>query len=159
MFCISIEVDEGFIIGIYFRNNFFYVGVEVSECIVFVVVEEGGVVVIEGFVESEIFFISIKEGESGECVVVEFEDRVVDLLVVYVVKIEVNVNSVVIEEKDDVVISVGFEEKCDGFLSRDLEIVEGIIIFISEVESDGVVISVGIEIRVGFISSEEVDGF
>lgn len=91
---------------------------------------------------------------------VEFEEVVVDLVIVYIVKIEDNVNSVVIEEKDDVVISVGFEEKCDdGFLSRDLEIVEGIVIFISEVESDGAVISVGIEIREGFLGSEEVDGF
>lgn len=64
-------------------------------------------------------------------------------------------NSIIIEEKDDVVISVGFEEKCGGFVC----IVEGTVIFIGEVESDGVVISVGTEIRVGFLSSEDVDGF
>lgn len=85
LFCISIEADEGFMMGVCFKKYFFQVGVEVSECIVFVVVEEGKGVVIEGFVESEILFISFKEGESGECVVVELEDRVVGFLVVYIV--------------------------------------------------------------------------
>ncbi|XP_063579391.1 biorientation of chromosomes in cell division protein 1-like 1 isoform X8 [Pongo abelii] len=156
--CTSIEADEGLIIGTHSRNNPLHVGAEASECTVFAAAEEGGAVVTEGFAESETFLTSTKEGESGECAVAESEDRAADLLAVHAVKIEANVNSVVTEEKDDAVTSAGSEEKCDGSLSGDSEIVEGTITFISEVESDGAVTSAGTEIRAGSISSEEVDG-
>ncbi|EHH25756.1 Protein FAM44A [Macaca mulatta] len=156
--CTSIEADEGLIIGTHSRNNPLHVGAEASECTVFAAAEEGGAVVTEGFAESETFLTSTKEGESGECAVAESEDRAADLLAVHAVKIEANVNSVVTEEKDDAVTSAGSEEKCDGSSSRDSEIVEGTITFISEVESDGAVTSAGTEIRAGSISSEEVDG-
>nr|XP_035149931.2 biorientation of chromosomes in cell division protein 1-like 1 isoform X3 [Callithrix jacchus] len=156
--CTSIEADEGLIIGIHSRNNPPRVGAEASECTVFAAAEEGGAIVTEGFAESETFLTSTKEGDSGECAVAESEDRAADLLAVHAIKIEANINSVVTEEKDDAVTSAGSEEKCDGSSSRDSEIVEGTITFISEVESDGAVTSAGTEIRAGSISSEEVDG-
>ncbi|XP_076992531.1 biorientation of chromosomes in cell division protein 1-like 1 isoform X2 [Tamandua tetradactyla] len=157
--CTSIEADEGFITGACSRNNPLHVGAEASECTVFAAAEESGGVVTEGFAESETLLTSTKEGESGECITAESEGRTADPVTVYTVKIEDSVNSVGTEEKDDAVTSAGSEEKCNGSSSRDSEIFEGTITFISEVESDGAVTSAGTEIRDGSLSSEEVDEF
>ncbi|XP_062069611.1 biorientation of chromosomes in cell division protein 1-like 1 isoform X1 [Lepus europaeus] len=155
--CTSIEADEGFTVGASPRSNHLQGGSEASESTVFAAAEEGGGVVTEGFAESETFLTSTKEGESGECAVAESEDRAADPVAAHTVKTEANVSRVVTEEKDDAVTSAGSEEKCDGSSSRDSEIVEGTVIFISEVESDGAVTSAGTEVRVGSVSSEEVE--
>nr|XP_008520949.1 PREDICTED: biorientation of chromosomes in cell division protein 1-like 1 [Equus przewalskii] len=158
--CTSIEADEGFITGACCRNNPLHIGAEASECTVFAAAEEGGGIVTEGFAESETFLTSTKEGEIRECTMAESEEAAADPVTAHTVKIEDNVNSVVTEEKDDAVTSAGSEEKCDdGSSSRDSEIVEGTVTFISEVESDGAVTSAGTEIREGSLGSEEVDGF
>ncbi|KAM5271699.1 biorientation of chromosomes in cell division protein 1-like 1 [Ctenodactylus gundi] len=156
--CTSIEADEGFVIDIHTRDNPLQVGEEARECTVFAAAEESGGIVTEGFAESETFLTSTKEGESGECSVAESEGRAAGPLAAQIVKIEGSMNSVVTEEKDDAVTSAGSEEKCDGSSSRDSEIVEETVTFISEVESDGAVTSAGTEIRAGSVSSEEVDG-
>ncbi|KAM5285561.1 biorientation of chromosomes in cell division protein 1-like 1 isoform 1-T1 [Hipposideros larvatus] len=156
--CTSIEADEGLITGACCRNNPLCVGAEASEGTVFAAAEEGGGVVTEGFAESETFLTSTKEGESGECAVAGAEGRTADP-VPLAAPVEDSVNSAVMEEKDDAVTSAGSEEKCGGSSSRDSEIVEGTVTFISEVESDGAVTSAGTEIRAGSLSSEELDGF
>ncbi|XP_048964576.1 biorientation of chromosomes in cell division protein 1-like 1 isoform X3 [Canis lupus dingo] len=158
--CTSIEADEGFITGACSRNNPLHAGAEASECTVFAAAEEGGGIVTEGFAESETFLTSTKEGESGECAMVESEERAVEPVAAHTIMVEDNVNSGVTEEKDDAVTSAGSEEKCDGSSRRDSEMAEGTVAFIiSEVESDGAVTSAGTEIREGSLSSEEVDGF
>ncbi|XP_047574856.1 biorientation of chromosomes in cell division protein 1-like 1 isoform X3 [Lutra lutra] len=157
--CTSIEADEGFITGACSKNNPLHTGAEASEYTVFAAAEEGGGVVTEGFAESETFLTSTKEGESGECAMAESEERAVGPVTAHEVTVEDDVNSGVIEEKDDAVTSAGSEEKCDGSSRTDSEMAEGTITFISEVESDGAVTSAGTEIREGSLSSEEVDGF
>ncbi|XP_008584999.1 PREDICTED: biorientation of chromosomes in cell division protein 1-like 1, partial [Galeopterus variegatus] len=156
--CTSIEADEGFMTGARLSKKPLRVGAEASECTVFAAAEEGGGVVTEGFAESEIFLTSTKEGESGECAVAESEERAAAPVAAPAIQTEANANSIVTEEKDDAVTSAGSEEKCHGSSSRDSEILEGAVTFISELESDGAVTSAGTEIRVGSISSEEVDG-
>ncbi|KAK2504897.1 hypothetical protein MC885_018030 [Smutsia gigantea] len=155
----SIEADEGFLIGTCSRHNPVHAGVAARDCTVFAAAEEGGGIVTEGFAESETFLTSTKEGESGECTMAEPEERAADPVTAHTVAVEDNVNSVVTEEKDDAVTSAGSEGKCDDSSSRDSEVVEGTVTFISEVESDGAVTSAGTEIREGSLSSEDVDGF
>ncbi|XP_021017983.1 biorientation of chromosomes in cell division protein 1-like 1 isoform X4 [Mus caroli] len=152
--CTSIEADEGFMMGACPKKHPLQVGAEASECTVFAAAEEGKGVVTEGFAESEILLTSSKEGESGECVVAESEDRVAGPLAAHTVQAEANVNSITTEEKDDAVTSAGSEEKCGGSSCT----VEGTATFIGEVESDGAVTSAGTEIRAGSLSSEDVDG-
>ncbi|XP_058526280.1 biorientation of chromosomes in cell division protein 1-like 1 isoform X3 [Ochotona princeps] len=155
--CTSIEADEGFTMGACRRSNQVQSGSEASESTVFAAAEEGGGVVTEGFAESETFLTSTKEGESGEWSVAESEDRPAEPVAAHIVKAEANVNRVVSEEKDDAVTSAGSEEKCGDSSNRASEIVEEAIAFISEVESDGAVTSAGTAVRVGSVSSEDVD--
>ncbi|XP_057561655.1 biorientation of chromosomes in cell division protein 1-like 1 isoform X2 [Hippopotamus amphibius kiboko] len=157
--CTSIEADEGLTMGAHSRSHPLHVGAEASEGTIFAAAEEGGGVVTEGFAESETFLTSTKEGESGECAVAEPEERAADPVTAPAGTTDNDVNSAATEEKDDAVTSAGSEGKCDGSSSRDSELVEGTVTFISEVESDGAVTSAGMEIREGSLSSEEVDGF
>ncbi|XP_054996887.1 biorientation of chromosomes in cell division protein 1-like 1 [Sorex araneus] len=152
--CTSIEADEGVIADVGPNPP---VGAEASGGTVFAAAEEGGGFVTEGLAESETFLTSTKEGESGECSAAESGGRTEEPAPAHTVTAEED-SSAVTEEKDDAVTSAGSEEKCDGSSSRDLELAEGAVAFISEVESDGAVTSAGTEIRTGSVSSEEVDG-
>ncbi|EPY74863.1 biorientation of chromosomes in cell division protein 1-like protein [Camelus ferus] len=157
--CTSIEADEGFTTGMRSGDNPLHVGAEASEGTVFAAAEEGGAVVTEGFAESETFLTSTKEGESGECAVVGPEERATEPVTTPAGTTEDDVNSGATEEKDDAVTSAGLEGKCDGSSSRDSELAEGTVAFISEGESDGAVTSAGTEIREGSLGSGEGDGF
>ncbi|XP_023363961.1 biorientation of chromosomes in cell division protein 1-like 1, partial [Otolemur garnettii] len=157
--CTSIEADEGLTAGAHPGNRPLQARAEASEGTVFAAAEEGGAVVTEGFAENETFLTSTKEGESGECAVAESEEGAPGLVPAHAVDTGASVNSVVTEEKDDAVTSAGSQEKCHGSSSRDTEMVEETVTFISEVESDGAVTSAGTEVRAGSLSSEEVDGF
>ncbi|XP_006075884.2 biorientation of chromosomes in cell division protein 1-like 1 isoform X1 [Bubalus bubalis] len=157
--CTSIEADEGLTTGTCSENHPLHVRAEAREGTVFAAAEEGGGVVTEGFAESETFLTSTKEGESGECAVAEPEERAADPATAPTGTTEADARSSATEEKDDAVTSAGSEGKCDGSSGGDLELVEGTVMFISEVESDGAVTSAGMDIREGSLSNEELDGF
>ncbi|XP_051822500.1 biorientation of chromosomes in cell division protein 1-like 1 isoform X3 [Antechinus flavipes] len=151
MFCTSIEADEGFVTDPCAAENHAPLSAEANECTVVAAAEEGGGVT-EGFAESETLLTSTKEGEGGECT--DAEDRDKDSGGAHTVKMEDNVNSAEIEEKDDAVTSAG-----SGSSSRNSGVVRGTVTCISEVESDGAVTSAGTEVTEGSLNSQDVEEF